>query len=336
MRSDSPESGAARIIANLASNHLGDVAVAERMIREAADIGCDAICLPLGDPVAGFTRESLAAGRRGTKGDATDPRVVPPLPLASLGDLKHACGDLELILAPQDLPSLEACSGLAPGVVQVDAHLIGHRRFLEHAAVLGCPLVVVAAMVDESELLEGLEILGDSVTTVLHSVAAEVASLEGARLGLIGRLRNVTGVPVGYWGQERDPFGLAVARALGAMTLERSFSLDHRPTFDGRTVSLGREDFRSSVDLVRQLEASIRAPGRRDILVEEMPAVRDFQVGLVAAHALKAGDPIRPDSVAAKAPRRGISPGLVDSIVGRRVLYDLEPDDPITFGAIEP
>ncbi|MBI3318716.1 MAG: hypothetical protein HYZ90_06235 [Candidatus Omnitrophica bacterium] len=56
---------------------------------------------------------------------------------------------------------------------------------------------------------------------------------------------------------------------------------------------------------------------------------------LVAARPLAAGQILREEDLTSKAPLQGLTDSLKSWVIGKKVLYDLHPDDPITFGVIE-
>ena len=39
--------------------------------------------------------------------------------------------------------------------------------------------------------------------------------------------------------------------------------------------------------------------------------------------------------IAVKSPSRGLTPNLIDFVVGRKAVYDIKAEEPITFGLIE-
>ncbi len=120
---------------------------------------------------------------------------------------------------------------------------------------------------------------------------------------------------------------------LKGLTLNRSLG---GPEHQG---SLYPDEFARLVELVRFNEAFIEAflAGRRDR--PEVPVRQEnlaFTETLVASRPLRMGQVVSAEDVMTVRDLRGISAARLSEVVGQRLLFDRQPDEPITFGVLEP
>jgi len=80
---------------------------------------------------------------------------------------------------------------------------------------------------------------------------------------------------------------------------------------------------------------ALEVPEAREVLSVELEPFSSHRVSLVAARDLPAGTVLAASMLTAKAPQRGLSPALLPSLLGRRLLYDVSQDQPITFGVVD-
>ena len=143
------------------------------------------------------------------------------------------------------------------------------------------------------------------------------------------------GFPVGYSDHGSNAVPALAALSLGACALEKPFTLYHHLRGFHHLQSLDADQLRKFVKDVRALEASLKANGARRLLPCEIEAFEQERLGLFAAMDIRAGEEIVPEMVEVKSPSRGLTPRLMDMVVGRKAAYDIKAEEPITFGLIE-
>jgi sialic acid synthase SpsE len=139
---------------------------------------------------------------------------------------------------------------------------------------------------------------------------------------------------VGYLGNEEGVESSLAAYAIGASLIEKPFTLDRHLRGPFHAVCAGREELRSLVRSMRSLEKSLRPVSERKLLDTELENFTRQRVSLVASQDLKAGTVLQLDFIAIKAGLAGISPRLLNDVVGKRVIYDVPAGAPITFGVV--
>lgn len=328
-----------KVIAALETNHQGEAALAKRLVEIAIAAGCWGVKLPIWSVHDSFTADYLNQPYHDYPefGD-TIGAVLERLQLGSpaLADVRQATRDrVQFIAAPYDLASLDLADTLDPDAYQVDAPVLTHLQLVHEVAARGKPVLVAAGLCGEPELDRCLKALAGLEVTLLHCVF-DVADLAGTALRYLERYRDRYGTAVGYLSLEPRGCAALVACALGATVIERPLTLDRALRGPTHLASADRDELAGLIRAIRALQQALAPVGPRTLMPCELERFTAGRVSLVAARDLRAGAVLAPDMIATKAPLRGISPLLLDHIVGKRLLYDLPADTPITFGMIEP
>lgn len=149
----------------------------------------------------------------------------------------------------------------------------------------------------------------------------------------VERLRAF-GCAGGYTDEEININGAVLAVGFGADLILKRLTLDRiREDSPGGPHGLNPSEFRDLVDKVRWAEAARQeaggvAPWLSPERLEQAPA-------LVAARRIAAGSKLNAEDFKTRSPLIGVSPSMKSRLLGKRVLYDLEPNDPITLGVVE-
>jgi sialic acid synthase SpsE len=75
--------------------------------------------------------------------------------------------------------------------------------------------------------------------------------------------------------------------------------------------------------------------GPRQLLPVELDAFITQRYSVVAARPLQAGTVIQTDMLKVKVAPAGVGPHLLGWLCGKKLLFDLPQDSPLTFGVVE-
>jgi len=328
----------AKVIAALETNHQGDVALGRRLVEAAAACGCAAVKLPIRSVRDCFTSEFLEQPCHDyPELGATMGGVLEALQLdrAALRDVRDAAkGRLEFIAAPWDVGSLEATDSLDVDAYQIEPQVLSHLPFVREVARRGRPVFVAAGMCGERELDRVMSLVAGLPVTLLHCVVG-AGDLATTALGYLASYRNRYRCDVGYLSLEPGFQAALVACALGATVVEKAFTLEPALRGPAHARSVDPGQMTALIGAVRGLAAALAPVEPREILPTELEAFATERAALVATRHLRTGSVLAPDMLTAKSPLRGVSPALVDLFVGKKLLYDVPADAPITFGMVE-
>jgi sialic acid synthase SpsE len=136
------------------------------------------------------------------------------------------------------------------------------------------------------------------------------------------------GTKVGYSDHTQGIEIATAAVALGASVVEKHFTLDKTLPGPDHKASLDANELREMVVAIRNVTDSfgdgIKRPTSQELM--NIPIVRK---SLVAKLPIRAGEIFSTANILAKRPGTGISPMLLDEVVGRMAPRDFAPDEMI-------
>jgi sialic acid synthase SpsE len=254
----------------------------------------------------------------------------------TLKELRRSCQDrLSFVAAPYSLDALADLEECGPDAYQVEPPLLGHLPLLAAIAETGRPVFLVAGRCTEDDIAAAVGMFKGNSVTLLHSVYAPSVSLESTALWYIPVLQKRFGLPLGYMGLESGIHDAVAAFALGARTIQKMFTSDRFLPGPSHASSLDRDQLRELVTVIRGLEQSLAESPPRVAMQSELGSAEEPRACLVAAYDLVAGESLGESMLSVKLAPDGIHPKFAESLIGRRLAYDVPTDSPLTFGFIE-
>lgn len=330
------------IVAEAGVNHNGDPALARRLIDHAVEAGVDAVKFQT------FMSERLVSGRapkaayqlETTGGGEGQREMLARLELSpdQYGELKAYCAERGVLFfsSPFDETSVDALDALGVALFKVPSGEVTNHGFLRHVASKGKPVILSTGMSTLEEVAAAIDAIrdgGDPPLALLHCVSAYPAPIEEMNLRAMDTLRERFGRPVGL---SDHTLGIEVAIAAvarGAAIVEKHFTVDKGLPGPDHRASLEPEELRSLVRAIRLVETALGDGDKRPTR-SEADTRRVARKSLVAARAIRAGQPLTAEVVAIKRPGTGISPAELSRALGRTVLRDLAADEVIDWAAL--
>jgi N-acetylneuraminate synthase len=214
-----------RFVAEISSNHNGDLARCLEFVGEAARIGCDAVKFQLFRVDQLFTPEVLERSPKHAD------RRKWELPLEFVPIIAEACREagIEFSCTPF---YLDAVSQLEAHVTfyKIASYEVLWKELMARCARTGKPIVLSTGMATLDEVREALAVLknaGCSDLTLLHCVSRYPVPADVCNLAAIDALRRVSGCPVGWSDHTVNPG--VIHRAVhrhGASLIEFHLDLD--------------------------------------------------------------------------------------------------------------
>ncbi|MBI3088220.1 MAG: N-acetylneuraminate synthase family protein [Candidatus Omnitrophica bacterium] len=317
-------------VAEIGSNHNGDFALACRLVEAAAKAGADAVKFQTyrGEALILPTVPTLAhaAGRHRTQLERFKSLEFSPWQWRELAQLAAAQGVI-FFSSAFDEESADLLDPLMPAYKIASGDLT-NAPLLRYIARKGKPVILSTGMATEEEIARALDDLRGVPTALLHCVSRYPTPIEAANLHSIPFLRRRFKVPVGYSDHTLGIVACVGAAALGAVIIEKHFTLDKDQPLGDHRLSATPEEFRSLTDQVRQVTAALgvlgKAPGD-----DELAMRAKLRRGLYARRAIAKGAVVGHTDVIALRPEGGAPPTTLDRIVGRRAVKDIGAWNPL-------
>jgi N-acetylneuraminate synthase len=346
------------VIAEAGVNHNGDLERAREMIRAAAEAGADAIKFQsfLPEALASNRAEKAGYQQRNARGNENQLEMLSRLALDF--DEQHSLfeycreQDIAFLSSPFDaasarflheqlrLETIKLGSGeltnapLLWQLIETGAHLIlstGMATIEEIRTALGVCCLALDGRVpwSEEQARQAFEParLVDRVT-LMHCTTAYPCPPDEVNLRAMDTLREATGLDVGYSDHTEGIAVSLAAVARGARLIEKHFTLDRALPGPDHAASLEPDELAELVRGVRAIGAALGSAEKRPSTTElENAAVA--RKSLVAARAIRAGEPFDADNLSSKRPGNGVSPIRYWSLLGKTARFDYAVDDPI-------
>lgn len=325
------------IIAEAGVNHNGSVALAKKMIEEARAAGADYIKFQTFQPEKLVSRYAdKAQYQKETTGrEESQLDMLQKLALSqeAFRELKAYCNEVGIgfLSTPFDLDSISFLEELGMDFWKLPSGEVTNLPYLIRIAQSGWPIVMSTGMCRLEEIGEALEWLkksGAKEITLLHCNTQYPTPLEDVNLRAMETLSRQFGLPVGY---SDHTLGIEVpigAAALGAVVLEKHFTLDKTMEGPDHRASLEPGELTAMVQAVRAIERALGSPEKRPTASEAGNA-RAARKSIVAKTGIQKGQPFTQENLTVKRPGTGISPMRWFELQGRAASRDYREDEVI-------
>ncbi len=328
------------IIAEIGSNHNGDMALCRRLIDAALAAGADAV------KFQSWTKNSLisraeydrntryaADSRAPTLEQAVEQYQLTADRLREVTDYSRDQGIVTFssCFSRAEVDLLEDLGAPAYKIASMD---VNHLPLLEHVAATGKPVLLSTGMATLAEVERALQVLqanGSGPVAVLHCVSIYPCPPELVNLRQLDTWRQAFGVPVGFSDHTMGTAVPLAAVALGACILEKHFTLDRNLEGWDHSISADPAELRDLVQGSRAVAAALGSPARH-LSSAELEKRKAFRRRMVATRPLRQGERLTSADVEFKRPGTGIQPDELSYAVGRALRRDVAAEEELEWG----
>jgi N-acetylneuraminate synthase len=333
--------GSPYIIAEIGSNHNGDMGLAARLIEKARDAGAHCVKFQSWSKESIFSRKvyeenHFLADDYRDRTDFTLEQIVEKFSISEeqLLEMKGIASKLgiDCISTPFSRHEVDfLVEGLNAPFIKVASMDLNNYPFLEYIAGKGLPVVLstgLSTLGEIDEAVRTIERAGNTRIIVLHCVSIYPPADDQVNLFNMETLRTAFPYPVGFSDHTIGTSIPLAAIALGACIIEKHFTLDKRMFGWDHKVSADFDEMRT---IAQEAERIHLALGSRRINVVEPPErIRAFRRSIVAARDIAEGEVIEPGMLDFKRPADGLPPGDLRRILGRKAKRAIKQDDILT------
>ncbi|MHC5003244.1 MAG: N-acetylneuraminate synthase family protein [Planctomycetota bacterium] len=320
------------VIAELGVNHDGSVDRALALVDAAATAGADAVKLQHFDARRLLSREARLAEYQVRAGatDCQDMLESLQLPVTALGRVAERArsAGMHAIVTVFSVELVDEAETVPWDAFKVASPDLVNRPLVERLAATGRPLLLSTGAATLDEVRATRRWLVPRPFVLMQCVSAYPAPDESAHLGALAALRAAAPEALGYSDHTTAVDTGALAVAAGARVLEKHLTWSREAAGPDHAASLDPAGLADYVRLARRAFAMLGGPDKQvlDIERDVRSAARQ---SVVSTRALAAGATIERGDLAIKRPGTGLPPGLLETIVGRRLIRAVEADMPI-------
>ena len=314
------------VIAEVGSNHNGDLDTALELIDVSAQCGADIVKFQ-----SFLADELLAAG---------DPTYDTQKKLELKRDwypvLMARCKE-------QNVKFLStATNETTPGWMEqfgadgykVASCNISHQPLIDRLVEIGKPIIVSTGMATKDEIVELADYLDHGPLkgkfAFLHCVSEYPTKPTNARLGNIATLNNLLPCPVGLSDHTLGIYAPIAATALGAKLIEKHISLDKSGLGLDHEVALLPDEFAAMCEAIRNTEAALF-----EDFSPNTETIFQMRRSIRFNKDIKAGEIITEQDLKITRPEDGLLPKHLPKVIGKKIIRDGAAGEPVTWQLIE-
>ena len=325
------------IIAEAGVNHNGSLAMAKQLAGVAKAAGADIVKFQTAKPELVISRfAEKAEYQKAETGEAESQLEMCKrihLTFDEHAQLKEYCDSIGIayLSTPFDLDSIDFLQQLGTPMWKVPSGEITNLPYLEKIAATKKPVILSTGMSVISEIEDALTILEDGGAgpiTLLHCNTEYPTPIEDANLLAMQDLREQFGLPVGYSDHTAGIEADIAAAALGAVVIEKHFTLDKALPGPDHKASLSPEELTAMVAAVRKTELAL-GDGRKHVTESEAKNKPIARKSILAKRDIKKGETFTPENLTVKRPGDGISPMRWYDVLGKTAKRDFAEDEKI-------
>jgi N,N'-diacetyllegionaminate synthase len=233
--------------------------------------------------------------------------------------------------SPFDLESIDLLVEIGIDIFKIPSGEITNYPYLEKIGTLKKKVILSTGMSYLSEVKNALDILIRCGTEpknifVLHCNSEYPSPFKDVNLNAMLAMKNKFGVEVGY---SDHTLGIEVpiaAVALGAVVIEKHFTLDKNMSGPDHIASLDPIELKQMVMSIRNVEKCFGS-GIKEPSESEKKNIISGRKSIVASENIKKGEVLSQNNLAVKRPGNGISPMEWYNLLGKIAVKDFNKDE---------
>jgi N,N'-diacetyllegionaminate synthase len=324
-----------QVIAEIGNTHEGSLGLAKCFLKAAAECGVDAVklqthifeaeSLPNAPNPPYFKDESRKQYFERTSFNLEQYRTLKKYAEEELG--------VEFLSSPFSLEAIDFLEELGVRTYKIPSGEVNNLPLLEKVAATGKRVLLSSGMSSWKELDEAVGVFRDAGAkaweglVLLQCTSEYPCPPEQAGLNVMLEMRQRYGLPVGF---SDHTLGIAVplaATVLGAVVVEKHFTLSKKMYGSDAKNSTEPEEFRMLVQGIRDAEKAVASTVAKDEKVKSLGQMKmTFEKSIVSARSLEAGTTIAKEHLAYKKPGDGIPAREYGSLIGRRLARPVGKD----------
>lgn len=325
------------IIAEAGVNHNGDMGIAKELIEIASQSGADMVKFQtfsaerLATPTAGKAEYQLKT----TDSSESQYEMLKKLEITEVmhRELITHCKLLNIgfLSTGFDIESVNMLVGLGQNIFKIPSGEIINFPLIQHIGRLGKQVILSTGMAQMEEIeaaIRVLEVAGTprSQIVVLHCTSAYPVPMSDVNLSAMRTMYEKFNVSVGY---SDHTLGIEIpiaAVALGAVVIEKHFTLDRNLPGPDHKASLEPTEFKAMVSGIRKIEEAL-GDGIKRPMPSELLNLEIVRRSIVASTEIKKGELLTAENLTTKRPGSGLSPIYWDSVLGTQAVRSYLKDE---------
>lgn len=319
-------------IAEVNSSHNGSIVVAKEMIDKIKEIGADAVKFQSWSSGSLYSKDYY-------KENPISKRFFDKFSFdnSKFNEIIDYCKNKSISFAstPYSNEEVDFLVNVAKvPFIKIASMDINNYLYLEYIAKTGSAIVLSTGMSTYDEVDKAIDILkssGCKNLCVLHCVSLYPVDYRDINLKNILYLKEkYKDIPIGFSDHSIGYEVPSAAIALGAVLIEKHFTLDKSKIGMDNQMATEPEEFKKMIDACLNVYESLGTKDRV-VLDAEKEQLMKMRRSIVTKKKLSAGDIIKLEDIDFKRPADGISPDKYVDIIGKKLKIDKDEDSILSY-----
>lgn len=332
--------GSTYIIAEIGTNHGGELTHAKELVYACAEAGANAVKFQ-----SWSARQLQNVKDLSPDGTLHESKVISILEKYEIPEdwyakLIECCQGqgVDFLSTPFDIERARLLRSLKVPAIKIASGDLTYEELLKEVGNYNIPILLSTGMANLGEVERAMEHLGQRKQRdiiLLHCVAAYPPKIGDANLLAIRTLKEAFGLPIGISDHTSGHNIALAAVALGACVIEKHVTFSRTDGHPDSFFSLEIDEFRAMVEAVRSLESALGDGKKRC-----MPSEADGRIGgrrcLFASRDITPGQVLKREDIAVVRPNIGeLKPKHLNLVLGRRVKIAVSCGAPLQWEYLE-
>ncbi|DAC72549.1 MAG TPA: N-acetylneuraminate synthase [Thermoplasmata archaeon] len=330
------------IIAEAGVNHNGKLNIAKKLVDVAVLAKADAVKFQTFKTEGVVTNDVGIASyaKKNIGKNLTQLEMIKRYELRydEFKQLKKYCDKKKILFlsTPHSFDAIDFLEDLVPAYKFGSGDLT-NTKALHYAARKHKPIILGTGMATLSEVRTAIRTIratGNHHIIALHCTTNYPCPLAEVNLRAMLTMQNTLNCLVGY---SDHTVGITVpimAATLGAVVIEKHFTLDKSMSGPDHKASLEPEELTQMVTAVRNVETTLGSYAKKPT-PSEKEIMKLVRKSIVANQHIKKGVIIRNTMLAIKRPGNGLSPTKIEQILGKKTKKPIQKDERIRLNMVE-
>lgn len=325
------------IIAEAGVNHNGDIGLAKQLIDAAAESGANAVKFQtfISEKIVSRSAGKANYQKETTDSDESQIDMLRRLELRfqDFRELKRYCEQKGIMFLSTafDICSADFLYDLGLPLFKIPSGEITNYPLLKAIGQFKKRVIMSTGMSELKDIEAAINVLkeqGTSDIILLHCNTQYPTPFSDVNLRAMNELKKHFGLPVGYSDHTKGIEVPIAAAALGAVVIEKHFTLDNNMEGPDHKASLEPDELAKMVASIRNIEMALGS-GMKTVTDSERENIAAARKSIVAAAHINKGEVLTDQNLTVKRPGTGISPMRWTELIGRIADRDYEEDEMI-------
>lgn len=330
------------VIAEAGVNHNGRLTTAKKLVDSAVAAGADAVKFQTFKAEGVVTNKASIAlyAKKNIRENPTQLQMIKRYELTydEFEELKAYCDKKEILFlsTPHSFDAIDFLKDLVPAYKFGSGDLTNIPA-LQYASRKHKPIILGTGMATLNEIRTAIRAIHDSgnhQVIVLHCTTNYPCPLNEVNLRAMLTMQNTLNSLVGYSDHTTGITVPIIAVSLGAVLIEKHFTLDKTLPGPDHAASLEPEELAKMVSAIRDINTILGSYTKKPTK-SEREIMKLVRKSIVANQDIRKGVLLRRDMLGIKRPGVGLSPVHLQQLLGKKTKRMISKDELIRLNMVE-